>query len=289
MSVARRKWLSLVLLAAAGPEARAVVTVFIHDPVDDFALVLAVSGQKPVKEFAAEITAFRETLTASKEARIEKLLGKPVPRPNGDYAMPVGQPRGFSMSGLFHADKAQNKHHTEFYPIGDFAGIEVWYGIDGESPLFALLYFRVDKTFPKLREVKEKVGDKPAAPKKAQAAARKHTIDLDHWDKLKEGMSKAEVAELFSVPAGDYVPGTEYFTRSWGWRSGGSGKAVETLEWRGEKARILVSFDEKGKYVESEYFLPGRDPVTNVAERLKWDRERFDKLKKYVEERRAVK
>ena len=285
----RRKWLSLVLLAAAGPEAHADVGVLIDDSVDDIALVVAVSGQKPVKAFAAEIMAFSETLAASKEGRIEKLLGKPVPRPNGDYAMPVGQPRGFTMSGRFSADKAQNKHHTEFYPIGDFAGIEVWYGMDGESPVFALLYFRVDETFPKLREVKEKVGDKPAAPKKAQAAARKHTIDLDHWDKLKEGMSKAEVAKQFSVPAGDYVPGTEYFTRSWGWRGVGSGNAVETLEWRGEKGRILVRFDKEGKYVESEYFLPGRDPVTNVAERLKWDQERFDKLKKYVEGRRAVK
>jgi len=287
--MSRVKCLSLVFLAAAGPEVHADVIVFIDDQVDDHALVVAVSGQKPVKEFAAEIATFRETLTASKVAQIEILLGKPVPRRDGDYAMPVGQARGFSMSGRRYADKAQNKHHTEFYPIGDFAGIEVWYGIDGESPVFALLYFRVDKTFPKLREVKEKGGDRPAAPKKAQAAARKNTIDLDHWGKLNEGMSKAEVAELFSVPAGNYVPGTEYVTRSCGWRGVGSGKSVETLEWRSEKGRVIVRFDEKGKYVESEYFLPGRDPITNVAERLKWDREQFDKVKKYVDERRAAK
>ena len=258
--MARRKWLSLVLLAAAGPEAHADVGVLIDDSVDDVALVVAVSGQKPIKEFAAEITAFRETLTASKEGRIEKLLGKPVPRRDGDYAMPVGQPRGFRMSGRFSADKAKNKHHTEFYPIGDFAGIEVWYGMDGESPVFALLYFRVDKTFPKLREVKEKGGDKSAAPKKAQAAAKKHTIDLDHWDKLNEGMSKAEVAELFSVPAGDYVPGTEYFTRSWGWRGVGSGKAVEDAGMAGREGADFGQVRREGKVRRLRVLPPRPQP-----------------------------
>jgi len=281
--------LSLLLLAAAGPKAYAVVTVIVLDSVDDSALVVAVSGQKPVREFAAEITAFREKLTASKKGHIEKLLGKPARRRDGDYAMPVAQPRSFSMSGLRHADESENKDHSAFYPIGDSAGIEVWYKIDGESPVFALLYFRVDKAFPKLTEVKGKTTDKPAAPKKAPAATRKHTIDQNHWDKLKEGMTKVEVAELFFAPAGDHAPGTDYFTNSWGWRGVGYGKAFETLEWRSEKGRVVVEFDEKGRFFASEFFLPGRDPVTNVADRLKWDREQFEKLKKYVEDRRSAK
>jgi len=126
--MARHMWLSLVLLAAAGPEARAIVTAMVLDDVDDVALVAAVSGQKPVKEFAAEIAAFRESLTASKKGGIEKLLSKPERRPTEDYAMPVAQPRGFSMSGVRHSDKKQNKDHSAIYLVGDFAGIEVWYG-----------------------------------------------------------------------------------------------------------------------------------------------------------------
>lgn len=63
----------------------------------------------------------------------------------------------------------------------------------------------------------------------------------------------------------------------------------ETLEWRSEKGRIVVEFDEKGAFVTSEFYRPRRDPVTNVAERLKWDREKFDKVKKYVGERMAAK
>jgi hypothetical protein len=106
---------------------------------------------------------------------------------------------------------------------------------------------------------------------------------------MNEGMNKEQLAELFSAPAGDYAPGTDYLTRSWGWRRGDHGKVHETLEWRSEKGRIVVEFDEKGNFVTSEFYYPGRDPVTNVAERLKWDRVKFEKVKKYVEERMAAK
>jgi len=286
--VARVIWPSVILVVVAGSEARAVVHVLILDPVDDSSLVAAVSGQKSVKEFAAEIDVFRRTLTAGKKGRIEALLGQPARRPDGDYAMPVAQPRGFLMSGVGHGD-ARDKDHTAFYPVGDFAGVEVWYGVDGETPAFAFLYFRVDKAFPRLREVKGAAGAPVAAPKQAPPPTRKHTIDQAHWDQLRGWMTKEHVAELFSAPAGDYAPGTEYLTRSWGRHGGGTGKAHETLEWRSEKVRIVVEFDAAGRFVGSEAFSPGRDPVTNVAERLNWDREKFDKLKKYVEERMAAK
>jgi len=169
----------------------------------------------------------------------------------------------------------------------DFAGIEVSYGTNGTSSQFAVLYFKVDKAFPKLKKVEEK--SKPAEPKKKPAATRKQTIDEDHWDQMKEGMNKEQIVELFSVPAGDYAPGTDYLTRSWGWHRGGHGKVHETLEWRSEKGRVVVEFDENGNFVTSEFYGPGRDPITNIAERLKWDGDKFAKVKKYIEERLAAK
>jgi hypothetical protein len=280
----RNMWLSVIALVVFVSGSRAIVTLLIHDPVDDRALVDAVSGQKPVKEFAAEIEALEKILLAKDKEKIEKLLGKPAPKPEKDYAMPVGQPRGFTISGLRYADEKKNKDHTAFYPVGDFAGIEVRYAVDGTSPQFALLYFKLDDQFPKLKQLEEK-----APLRKAPAAIRKHTIDEDHWDKMKSGMNKEQIAQLFSVPAGDYAPGTDYLTRSRGWRRGSSGEVHETLEWRSEKGRIVVDFDAKGKFVTSEFYNPGRDPVTNVAERLKWDREKFARVKKYVEERMAAK
>ena len=97
---------------------------------------------------------------------------------------------------------------------------------------------------------------------------------------MRAGMNKEQIAELFSAPAGDYAPGTDYLTRAWGWRRGGHGKVQQTLEWRSEKGRIVVEFDEKGNFVTSEFYHPGRDPVTNVVERLKWDRMKFDKAER---------
>jgi hypothetical protein len=276
--MARSMWLS-----------RAVIIENIDDRVDDSNLVDAVSGQKAVKAFAAEITALRKTLLSMNKEKIEELLGKPGPKPAKDYAIPVPQPRAFAMSGKRYADEKLNKDHTAFYPVGDFAGIEVWYGIDGRSPQFAALYFKVDDAFPRLKVVEEKAADKPAKPAKAPAVVRKHTIDVDHWNRMKAGMTREQLVALFSAPAGDHAPGTDYLTRAWGWRRGSDGKVQETLEWRSEKGRIVVEFDEKGNFVTSEFFYPGRDPVTNIAERLRWDREKFDKLKKYIEERQAAK
>jgi hypothetical protein len=276
-------WLSVILLAAAAATSRAVIFLNLYDPVDDSALVSAVSGQKPVKEFAAQIEALENILLAKDKEEIEKLLGKPAAKQAKDYAMPVAQSRKFVISGL----RQRDEHHA-FYPVGDFAGIEVHYA-NTTKPEFTVLYFKVDGTFPKLKEVEEKGGNKPAKPPQPPAVLRKTTIDVDHWEKMKHGMNKDEIAKLFSAPAGDYAPGTDYLTRSWGWRRGRDGKVHETLEWRSEKGRIVVDFDKEGNYLTSEFYRPGRDPVTNVAERLKWDREKFDKVKKYVEKRLAEK
>jgi hypothetical protein len=281
--MARSMCFSVILLALVASSAPAPIILKIHDEVEEYALIDAVSGQKPVKDFRAEIGALEKTLTANNRAKIEKILGKPAQKPGKDYAMPVGQPRMIMISGLRYADEKLNKDHTEFYPVHDFAGIEVHYGIDGESSQYALLYFKVDKTFPKLKKLEE---DKPA---KVGTPTRKHTIDLEHWDKMEQETQKEKIAEIFSAPAGDYAPGTEYFTRAYGWRRGKGEKVHETLEWRSEKGRIVVEFDEKGNFVTSEFYYPGRDPVTNVAERLKWDREKFAKVKKYLEERLAQK
>jgi hypothetical protein len=286
--MARRTWLSVIVLVAVASGSRAVILVDIWDPVDDPALIDAVSGQKPVKEFATEIEALEKTLFANDKEEIEKLLGKPAPMPEKGYAIPVGQRRTFMISGLRYADERLNNDHTAYYPVGDFAGIAVAYGVNGTSPQYAVLYFKVDAAFPKLKEMGAKAVHKPGEPKKTPAVTRKHAIDVDHWEQMKPGMNKQQIAELFSAPPGDYAPGTDYLTRRWGWHRGGDGKVRDTLEWRSEKGRIVVEFDESGNFVTSEFYRAGRDPVTNVAKRLKWDREKFDKLKRYVEGRRAA-
>jgi hypothetical protein len=283
-------WLSIFVLMAFAWDGRATGIIMVEDPIDDQALVDGVSGQKPVKAFATEIDALEKMLLANKDKeKINQILGKPGPKPTKGYAIPISQHRVYGVSGLGPADPKLRKDHMAYYAIGDFAGIEIRYGITGTHPQFAVLYFKVDDAFPKLKTVEDKSSDKPAEPKKKPVATRKHTIDLEHWETMTRSMNKEQIAKHFSAPAGDYAPGTDYLTRKWGWRRGDDGKVHETLEWRSEKGRIIVEFDEKGAFVTSEFYKPGRDPVTNIAERLKWDRVKFEKVKKYVEERMAAK
>lgn len=217
------------------------------------------------------------------------MLGKPVPRPTKDYAFPVTEPRIITLSVARSANPKLNNNHTAFYVIADCAGFELWYSPDGESPVFALLCFKVDTTFPKLKKVEEKGRQKSANPAKVPVVLRQNTIDFEHWNMIVVGMNKAKIAELFSNPAGDHAPGTEYLTRSYDWRRGNYANVHETLEWRGENGRVVVEFNEKGEFVTAEFYKPGRDPVTNIAERLQWERQKLDKLKRYVAERQAQK
>lgn len=149
--MARSMWLSIIVLVALASGSRAIIFLVIHDPVDDDALVDAVSGQKAVKEVAAEIEALEKTLLAKDKKRIEELLGKPVPKPEKGYAIPISQHRKYAISGRRSLDEQLNRDHTAYYPIGNFAGIEIRYWIDGKTPQFAVLYFLTDGAFPKLK------------------------------------------------------------------------------------------------------------------------------------------
>ena len=113
-------------------------------------------------------------------------------------------------------------------------------------------------------------------------------------------MTEDQVAEVFSAPAGDYAPGTSSLHAQWGWVQLGhmaSGMFLTSegmprgtghmKEWRSEKGRVVVEFDSQSKVVTAAYYRAGRNPITNVAERLKWDHERFERLLKYVEKRRV--
>jgi hypothetical protein len=146
----RNMLVGVIVIGILASTAWAGIFMRFQDDFDDSSLVSAVSEQEPVKKFNEEINSFQKTLWPCKEKEIEKFLGKPVARPEKTYAMPVAEARAVLMSGIRYSEKKMNKNHIAFYPIDDFAGLDVWYGMDGESPEFAILYFKVDKTFPKL-------------------------------------------------------------------------------------------------------------------------------------------
>jgi len=103
-----------------------------------------------VKKFRADLESFQSAWAKLSEAEVEKLLGKPRARPAKTYAVPVAQPRVMITSGVGVFGEAP-MDHKEFYPVGDGAGIEVWYG-RGNTPEVVIVYLKVDEAFRKLPE-----------------------------------------------------------------------------------------------------------------------------------------
>jgi hypothetical protein len=148
----RAAGLSILVLAVFATSARSVITTFLCDEFDDFVLVLNAWDDKAVQAFHKEINELEARLLRYEEADIQTLFGRPVAMPPKTYAMPVAQAHSISMSGIRSFSPEDNKDHREFYVIQDFAGLEVWYGHDGKSPQVIILYFKVDKHFPRLTD-----------------------------------------------------------------------------------------------------------------------------------------
>jgi hypothetical protein len=145
-----RALVALIGLLYLASGVHGVIIQYLPNDLDDRKLVGEVHDQEAVKAFRKELDEFVEMLSKHKQPALEKLLGKPAGRSPKGYALPVAQPRLIGRSGRRYADEKLNKDHREFYPIEQFAGIEVWYGIDGKSPGLVLVRFKADKTFPKL-------------------------------------------------------------------------------------------------------------------------------------------
>src|SRR5579864_5943685 len=142
--------LAFITLAFLAPKSHSIIITFLEDEFDNREAILACRDNKEVKEFGRKIDEFRKRLYQLRERDFVALFGKSSAKPPGTYAMPVAQPRGLALSGLRHADEKLNKDHIEFYQVGPFAGIQVYYGINGASPAAILFYFVADDAFPRL-------------------------------------------------------------------------------------------------------------------------------------------
>jgi hypothetical protein len=131
----------------------AVIILALNDPFDDLKVIHQVQEFKSVQAFQTSTKAFKKGLLALKERDLHALFGKPTAKPK-DMAMLCSEPRNICLSGLRFADPKKNKDHTDFHAIGNFAGIEVYYGIDGETIVHVQLYLKTNAAFPKLDNVK---------------------------------------------------------------------------------------------------------------------------------------
>jgi len=142
---------TLFLWTAIIPTTHAVIMRIVEDEFDNRTAVNSVSTNANVVDFRKEIDAVRAGLMMLKERDFIALFGQSVQMPEQSYAMPIGQHRGYTISGLRYSDPDKNLDHIEFYVIGE-TGIKVHYSTDGISPAAILFYLKVDDTFPRLTE-----------------------------------------------------------------------------------------------------------------------------------------
>jgi hypothetical protein len=139
----------LAMIAMAGFVSIASGTVVKHlfDPADDIDQVLAAAEDDRVQAYREDLERLERWLLARKQPAIIDLLGKPDKQPTGQsYSMPVGQVRAIHMSGFGWP----GKHHADFHPIGNVGAVEVWYDLDGETPIAAVVYLARDDGYLKL-------------------------------------------------------------------------------------------------------------------------------------------
>jgi hypothetical protein len=120
---------------------------------DDFGFATSIADvakDSRVIKMREEVAKVAKSIEALKEPEIVKLLGKSIKMPENRLALSVGQDPILTLSGRRYRNPAQNKDHIDFYALGDYAGVEVYYDIDGRTPAAVVVYFAVDREFVRI-------------------------------------------------------------------------------------------------------------------------------------------
>jgi hypothetical protein len=83
-----------------------------------------------------------------------------------------------------------------------------------------------------------------------QKLARGRLIDQEHCDRIKDGMSRAEVEDILGGPPGDFT--TEAVVYFLPLRRFGC-DGVWVASWNGNSGRVLVQFDGQGAVRQREF------------------------------------
>jgi hypothetical protein len=148
----RRTLLALALLTTlllpSGLDAG--IIVLLRDPLDDTDVVRKVQEDPAIRAFQKEVRAFGKRLLQWKERDFQAIFGNARVQPGARYAMMSTEPRVIGMSGRRYADPKLNKDHTESYHVGNTGRLDVYYSLDGVTPVHVHFYLRADKGFIKL-------------------------------------------------------------------------------------------------------------------------------------------
>jgi hypothetical protein len=251
---------ALLTLLLAGSPACAVVFLSLDDEFDDWGLVSKARDRPAVKSARSKLDEFKRSLLRLKERDFVALFGRPQPKPARTYAMPVAQPRGLALSGIRYSDPAMNKDHTDFYVVPGVAALEVYFGIDGESPAAIVLYFAAGKDFPKLRKdnLEKRLAWDADRFKRLEAHTAARLAEVFPWE--------VDLAELAKLEAGDYETNAVRKLKAWiesgqklGYRYQHEDGAND-WSWYGPDGRLVrraSRYEGDGAPVAFEWFHPG--------------------------------
>ncbi|GEM_PF-5818428 len=171
----------------AGP-AYACIGMLLTDEFDDTSLVFRLQEKNlQLKKLDEEVLALKKRLSVLKQRDLVAIFGEKTEKPAKTYSLPCFHPRAITLGGIRPVDPQADKSHVDFYAVGDFAGLEVFYG-DRNSPENFILYFKAGEGFAALR--------------KEDDLAKRLAWDLERWGYLKKWLDH-QLARRFPYEVDD--------------------------------------------------------------------------------------
>jgi len=127
--------------------ANAAIHMIVEDEFVNREEIVEYTQDQNIIEFTKEVDQFKDKLLLLKERDFIALFGENVEMPQKTFTLSISEPRSVGLPGVRYADPLLNKDHTDFYMISGFAGLKIFYHIDGVSPAYILIYFHVDDDF----------------------------------------------------------------------------------------------------------------------------------------------
>jgi hypothetical protein len=101
---------------------------------------------------------------------------------------------------------------------------------------------------------------------RSERLARGRLIDREHCDRIKKGMTQAEVEAVLGAPPGDYAARPGFVV---GVEREGDNQGPRSETWRADGAQLRVVFDGQGKVQGKVYILATVTREPSLAERVR--------------------
>ena len=143
------KTLVVAFLALLAGAAGAQIFIVMDDSLDDRKLVASAASRPQVGETRGILERLRGRMLQWKERDYAAVFGTAVKLPE-KLAMPIGQQRAVTLSGLRYSDEKMNHDHCDVYAIGKIGYVEVYFGLDGQTAAEVRFFVPPDADFVKV-------------------------------------------------------------------------------------------------------------------------------------------